>query len=387
MIYRPESVFELEKLRDRHIREDFIIRDYMATNLIPGAYSGVALGEVYCYTNEEKKLALYYVEVDSEEGRIKVGFSNYCSFFPILFVSKISIKFTVIKFKGNYYTFLDIEDKVRIYPSGCKSIEWRLSIKEGDIIRHDNTRYLCLVNKIVYEEPYFKITLTSTLGYTYIKYIFVDKEKLNRNLDSNNTLEQLKVFYIKESLFDSLPKLPKDYPLSFIPLKYHKIKDLPLEKWFDVPGFEKLYAVSNYGRIKSFNYDGFIFNEGLLSANSWEGNRLYKGGEVTNFGINELLTFIVDQIERPFILSDTNQALLILTYEKLLFKGKDLFWFNYSFEEINECFFLSESFAKIAIEILLNNNFIFVEIEKSKYSESSCYLYRKSEPTEERLDY
>lgn len=76
------------------------------------------------------------------------------------------------------------------------------------------------------------------------------------------------------------------------------------EIWKDIPEYEGLYQVSNWGRVKSLNYK-HSGKEGILKPDKKKNGYLYvnflKNGEVKNFYIHKLvcLTFLENPLNLP----------------------------------------------------------------------------------------
>lgn len=69
-----------------------------------------------------------------------------------------------------------------------------------------------------------------------------------------------------------------------------------MEKWKDIKGFEKMYQISNNGRIKSKvrntnnqYHDEFIKNTGSFSVAGYEIQNLYKEGKYKTFSVHRLV--------------------------------------------------------------------------------------------------
>jgi len=64
-----------------------------------------------------------------------------------------------------------------------------------------------------------------------------------------------------------------------------------MEEWRDVPGYEGKYQVSNYGKVKSLNYNN-TGNERIMSGENIRGYyslNLSKNGKVKHFRLNRLV--------------------------------------------------------------------------------------------------
>lgn len=62
-----------------------------------------------------------------------------------------------------------------------------------------------------------------------------------------------------------------------------------MELFRDIPGFEKLYQISNFGRIKSFKNDKFIYLKPRIVTDNYLAVRLYKNLKGINFKIHRLV--------------------------------------------------------------------------------------------------
>ena len=100
---------------------------------------------------------------------------------------------------------------------------------------------------------------------------------------------------------------------------WYSFDDLPHEEWRDVAGYEELYQVSNYGRVKSFqhNYPRIIRadeqSKGYLQI------RLHRNRNSKNFGVHILVAraFIANPEEKPEV--DHRNDYAKLTAEEVIY--------------------------------------------------------------------
>lgn len=181
--------------------------------------------------------------------------------------------------------------------------------QNGHVIKFKNGRFLYIVencNRLIDE---YTFVLRSTTGEVFKQKIDVTDKKIEDvspffgdrvyidNISSNSLqiLNFIKINISKED-FNNLPENPKDYPYPYTPIRHNKIVDLPYEIWYDIPDFEELYSVSNYGRLKSKNYEGFLFNEGILTSDTIKlckdfDKSYHSRSEILNFSVQDFSSY------------------------------------------------------------------------------------------------
>ena len=106
---------------------------------------------------------------------------------------------------------------------------------------------------------------------------------------------------IMKKFFDELDKTKKASPWEI--LNYStSTEDLPHEIWRDVVGYERLYHVSNFGRVKSFHNGKTIIRKPALS-NGYLKVSLCKDGSIRTHKIHTLVAraFIPNPKDKPFV--------------------------------------------------------------------------------------
>ena len=106
---------------------------------------------------------------------------------------------------------------------------------------------------------------------------------------------------ILKKLFDELDKTKKASPWEI--LNYStSTEDLPHEVWRDVVGYEGLYHVSNFGRVKSLHNGKTIIRKPALS-NGYLKVSLCKDGSIRTHKIHTLVAraFIPNPEDKPFV--------------------------------------------------------------------------------------
>lgn len=83
-----------------------------------------------------------------------------------------------------------------------------------------------------------------------------------------------------------------------------KIDDLPHEEWRDVVGYEGLYQVSNYGRMKSLIWNGGRLINPCLHTGGYMLVGLYKNGKRKNHFVHVLVAKAF--VPNPFIKPQVN---------------------------------------------------------------------------------
>lgn len=84
---------------------------------------------------------------------------------------------------------------------------------------------------------------------------------------------------------------------------WFSLENLPHEEWRDIVGYEGLYQVSNYGRIKSFHLKGIRIIRCLQNKDTYPTVGLTKNGKTKNYGVHVLvaLTFIQNPKNFPIV--------------------------------------------------------------------------------------
>lgn len=79
--------------------------------------------------------------------------------------------------------------------------------------------------------------------------------------------------------------------------------DLSEEKWRDVEGYEGLYQISNFGRVKSFHYGIEKFLKSRISNTGYSVAGLSKHGSLKEIGVHILVAraFVENPENKPFV--------------------------------------------------------------------------------------
>ncbi|WP_187261025.1 NUMOD4 domain-containing protein [Pontibacter beigongshangensis] len=266
--------------------------------------------------------------------------------------------------------------KELLYPN---KNEYLVSPKNGDIIKYKNGRFVYIIENLSYLSNEINFALRSTTGEIYKMKIMlyekaVDNSKSSNNLDKSEIdverinldsyrldrslvdLRGLVKVNIRSEDFECLPKDPKCYPIPLTPIKVNKATSLPYEEWYEIPEFETLYSVSNFGRIKSYNYAGYLYNEGILAS---EEIKLCKDLNKDFFKRAEILTFAKQSFSSHVkALGDSKQK-AILSDKSVEIKYKEGLWyFGISIKDLSiytSCYFLEYSIAIEGFIVLINH--------------------------------